>query len=190
MLNFFCYWPAAAHKQPGHGNVADIQLAPATGHVEKVGENRVSLIKDTVGQQGLMTRFILSLSGKKEEAIRDMPNIIGKALNSPEMQAITGDAAGVALERISGRRIKWLIGCNEQTIYWISGRSTRHAFTAAADTLQASVPQAAWRLHEQSPNASPGEFAERTLACHCSRFRTDGQPNDRLAERPRYAPAD
>ncbi len=37
-----------------------------------------------------MTRFILSLSGKKEEAIRDMPNIIGKALNSPEMHAITG----------------------------------------------------------------------------------------------------
>ena len=50
-----------------------------------------------------MTRFILSLSGKKEEAIRDMPNIIGKALNSPEMQAITGDAVGVALDRISGR---------------------------------------------------------------------------------------
>ena len=144
MLNFFCYWPAAAHKQPGHGNVADIQLAPATGHVEKVGENRVSPIKDTAGQQGLMTRFILSLSGKKEEAIRDMPNIIGKALNSPEMQAITGNVVGVALERISGRRIKWLIGCNEHTIYWISGRSTRHPFTAAADTLQASVPQAAW----------------------------------------------
>ena len=65
-----------------------------------------------------------------------MPNIIGKALNSPEMQAITGDAVVVALDRISGRRIKWLIGCNEQTIYWISGRSTRRAFTAAADTLQ------------------------------------------------------
>ena len=125
MLYFFCYWPAAARKQPDHGNAADIQLAPATGHVGKVGENRVSLVEDTVSQQGLMTRFILSLSGKKEEAIRDMPNIIGKALNSPEMQAITGDAVVVALDRISGRRIKWLIGCNEQTIYWISGRSTR-----------------------------------------------------------------
>ena len=99
--------------------MADIQLAPATGHVEKVGENRVSLIKDTAGQQGLMTRFILSLSGKKEETIRDIPHIIGKVLNSPEMQAITRDAVGLALERISGRRIKWLIGCNEHTIYWI-----------------------------------------------------------------------
>ena len=177
-------------KQPAHGNAADIQLAPATGHVGKVGENRVSLVEDTVSQQGLMTRFILSLSGKKEEAIRDMPNIIGKALNSPEMQAITGDAVVVALDRIPGRRIKWLIGCNEQTIYWISGRSTRHAFTPAADTLRAIVPEAAWRFYEQSPNASPGEFAERTLACHCSRFRTDGQPDDRLPEQPRYAPAD
>ena len=129
LLHLFCYWPEAARKQPGHGNVADIQLAPATGHVGKVGENRVSPVKDTAGQQGLMTRFILSLSGKKEEAIRDMPNIIGKALNSPEMQAITGNVVGVALERISGRRIKWLIGCNEHTIYWISGRSTRHPFT-------------------------------------------------------------
>ena len=81
MLYLFCYWPAAARKQPAHGNAADIQLAPATGHVGKVGENRVSLVEDTVSQQGLMTRFILSLSGKKEEAIRDMPNIIGKALN-------------------------------------------------------------------------------------------------------------
>ena len=68
-------------KQPAHGNAADIQLAPATGHVGEVGENRVSLVEDTVSRQGLMTRFILSLSGKKEEAIRDMPNIIGKALN-------------------------------------------------------------------------------------------------------------
>ena len=56
------------------------------------------------------------------------------------------------------RQIKWLIGCNEQTIYLISVRSTRHPFTAAADTLQASVPEAAWRFYEQSPNASPGEF--------------------------------
>ena len=93
-----------------------------------------------------MTRVILSLSGQKEETIRDIPHIIGKVLNSPEMQAITRDAAGLALERISGRRIKWLIGCNEQTIYLISGRSTRHPFTAATDTLQASVPEAAWRL--------------------------------------------
>ena len=119
-----------------------------------------------------------------------MPNIIGKALNSPEMKAITGNVVGVALERISGRRIKWLIGCNEQTIYLISGRSTRHPFTAAADTLQASVPQAAWGYTSSLQMRRRENFAERTLACHCSRFRTEGQPNDRLAERPRYAPAD
>ena len=48
LLYLFCYWPAAARKQPAHGNAADIQLAPATGHVGKVGENRVSLVEDTV----------------------------------------------------------------------------------------------------------------------------------------------
>ena len=128
------------------------------------------LVEDTISHQGLMTRVILSLSGKKEEAIRDMPNIIGKviddaeqALNSPEMRALIGDAVGVALDRISARRIKWLIGSNEHTIYWMADRVTRHAFTAVAETPQVSVREAAERFYEKNSNATLGEFAERTL---------------------------
>ena len=89
-------------------------------------------VEDTVRQQGLMTRAILSISGKKDEAIRDMPNIIARvvddaedALRTPEMQTLISDAVGVTLDRISGRRIKWLIGHNEQTIYWMADRATR-----------------------------------------------------------------
>ena len=77
-------------------------------------------VEDTVRSQGILTRAILSLSGKKEEAIRDMPNIIGRlvdeaerSLSAPEMQDLIAEAVGVTLERISGRRIKWLIGRNE-----------------------------------------------------------------------------
>ena len=127
-------------------------------------------VEDTVSHQGLMTRVILSLSGKKEEALRDMPNIIGKviddaeqSLRTPEMQAIIGDAVSVALDRISGRRIKWLIGSNEQTIYWMADRVTRHAFAAVADTPQANVREAAGRFYERNSNTTLGEMAESTL---------------------------
>ena len=133
----------------------------------KIGQE---LVEDTVSQQGLMTRMILSLSGKKEEAIRDMPIIIRKviddaeqALNTPEMQAIIGDAVGVALERISSRRIKWLIGKNEQTIYWMADRATRHAFTALSETSQATVREAAGEFYEKNSTSTIKDFAERTL---------------------------
>ena len=127
-------------------------------------------VEDTVRQQGLLTRAILSLSGKKEEAIRDMPNIIGhlideaeRSLSAPEMQDLIAEAVGVTLERISGRRIKWLIGRNEQTIYWMADRATRGAFTALAETSRASVREAATRFYETNSNATLGEMAERTL---------------------------
>ncbi len=133
----------------------------------KVGQE---LVEDTVSHQSLMTRVILSLSGKKEEAIRDMPNIIGKviedaeqALGTPEMQTIIADAVGVALDRISGRRIKWLIGPNEQTIYWMADRVTRRAFAAVSETSHASVREAAGQFYENNSHATLGEFAERSL---------------------------
>ncbi len=127
-------------------------------------------VEDTVRNQSLMTRVILSLSGKKEEAIRDMPNIIGRvlddaeqAVNTPEMQALVGEAVGVALDRISGRRIKWLIGRNEQTIYWMADRATRQAFTALSETSEASVRDAAGRFYKTNSQATLGDLAERTL---------------------------
>ena len=127
-------------------------------------------VEDTVRQQSLMTRAILSLTGKKEEAIRDMPNIIGRviddaeqAVNTPEMQALIIEAVGVALDRISARRIKGLVGRNEQTIYWMADRATRSAFTALSETSEASVREAAGRFYEVNSDATLGEFAERTL---------------------------
>ena len=127
-------------------------------------------VEDTVRQQGLMTRAILSISGKKDEAIRDMPNIIARviddaedALRTPEMQTLISDAVGVTLDRISGRRIKWLIGHNEQTIYWMADRATRGAFTALAETSEASVREAAGRFYDTNSQTTLGEMAERTL---------------------------
>ena len=127
-------------------------------------------VEDTVRQQGLMTRAILSLSGKKEEAIRDMPNIIGnlvdeaeRSLSAPEMQDLIAEAVGVTLDRISARRIKWLIGRNEQTIYWMADRATRGAFTALAETSEASVREAAGRFYDANSQTTLGEMAERTL---------------------------
>ena len=127
-------------------------------------------VEDTVRHQGLLTRAILSLSGKKEEAIRDMPNVIGglideaeRSLSTPEMQAIIAEAVGVTLERISGRRIKWLIGRNEQTIYWMADRATRGAFKALSETSEATVREAAASFYEKNSQATVGELAERTL---------------------------
>ncbi len=127
-------------------------------------------VEDTVRQQGLLTRAILSLSGKKEEAIRDMPNIIGRlvdeaerSLTTPEMQDLIADAVGITLDRISGRRIKWLIGRNEQTIYWMADRATRGAVTALAETSRASVREAASRFYEKNAGSTLGELAERTV---------------------------
>ena len=137
---------------------------------EKLVKIVKDLVEDTVSQQSLMTRFILSLSGKKEEAIRDMPNIIGKviddaeqALNTPEMQTLVSDAVGVALDRISGRRIRWLIGRNEETIYWMADQATRHAITALSEMSEARVREAASKFYEINSNATLGEVAERTL---------------------------
>ena len=137
---------------------------------EKLVKIVKDLVEDTVSQQSLMTRFILSLSGKKEEAIRDMPNIIGKviddaeqALNTPEMLTLVSDAVGVALDRISGRRIRWLIGRNEETIYWMADQATRHAITALSETSEARVREAASKFYEMNSNATLGEVAERTL---------------------------
>ncbi len=133
----------------------------------KIGQD---LVEETVSHQGLMTRVILSISGKKDEAIRDMPLIISKviddaeeALKSPEMQALISDAVGVTLDRISGRRIKWLIGHNEQTIYWMADRATHGAFTALAETSQASVRDAAERFYDKNAGSTVAEMAERTL---------------------------
>ena len=127
-------------------------------------------VEDTVRHQGILTRAILSISGKKEEAIRDMPNIIGRlideaerSMNTPEMQDLIAEAVGITLERISGRRIKWLIGNNEQTIYWMAERATRGAFTALSETSRASVGEAASRFYEKNSAATLGEMAERTL---------------------------
>ena len=127
-------------------------------------------VEDTVRSQSLLTRAILSLSGKKEEAIRDMPDIIGhlideaeRSLSAPEMQDLIADAVGITLDRISGRRIKLLIGRNEQTIYWMADRATRSAFTALAETSRASVREAASRFYDKNSNATLGELAERTL---------------------------
>ena len=127
-------------------------------------------VEDTVRSQGILTRAILSLSGKKEEAIRDMPNIIGKlideaerSMSTPEMQDLIAEAVGITLERISGRRIKWLIGSNEETIYWMADRATRGAFTALSETSRASVREAANRFYEKNSTATLGEMAQRTL---------------------------
>ena len=127
-------------------------------------------LEDTVRQQSLLTRAIVSLSGKKEEAIRDMPHIIGRlideaerSLTAPEMQDLISEAVGVTLDRISGRRIKSLIGSNEQTIYWMADRVTRHAFEALSGTSRASVREAANRFYEKNSQATLGEFAERAL---------------------------
>jgi hypothetical protein len=128
------------------------------------------LVEDTVSHQSLMTRVILSISGKKDEAIRDMPIIIAKviddaeqALGTPEMQTLIGDAVGVTLDRLSGRRIRWLIGRNEQTIYWMAGQATRQAFTALAETSAVSVREAADRFYEKNSRSTLGEMAERSL---------------------------
>ncbi len=133
----------------------------------KIGQD---MVEETVSHQGLMTRVILSISGKKDEAIRDMPNIIAKviddaeeALRTPEMQTLISDAVGVTLDRISARRIKWLIGHNEQTIYWMADRATRGAFTALSETSEASVREAAGRFYEKNSQTTLGEMAERTL---------------------------
>ena len=133
------------------------------------------MVEETVSHQSLMTRVILSISGKKDEAIRDMPNIITKviddaeeALKTPEMQTLISDAIGVTLDRISGRRIKWLIGHNEQTIYWMADRATRGAFTALSETSEASVRDAAGRFYEKNSQATLGEMAERTLGVQTS----------------------
>ena len=127
-------------------------------------------VEDTVRSQGILTRAILSLSGKKEEAIRDMPNIIGKlideaerSMSTPEMQDLIAEAVGITLERISGRRIKWLIGSNEETIYWMADRATRGAFIALSETSRASVREAANRFYEKNSTATLGEMAQRTL---------------------------
>ena len=132
-------------------------------------------VEDTVRSQGILTRAILSLSGKKEEAIRDMPNIIGRlvdeaerSLSAPEMQDLIAEAVGVTLERISGRRIKWLIGRNEETIYWMADRATRGAFTALSETSRASVKEAANRFYEVNSDSTLGEMAERTLGVNTS----------------------
>ena len=128
------------------------------------------LVEETVSQQGLMTRVILSISGKKDEAIRDMPVIISKviddaeqALKTPEMQTLISDAIGVALERISGRRIKWIVGHNEETVYWMADRATRQAFTAIAETPATAVREATARFYEKNSESTLGELAERAL---------------------------
>ena len=138
----------------------------------KIGQD---MVEETVSHQGLMTRVILSISGKKDEAIRDMPNIIAKviddaeeALRTPEMQTLISDAVGVTLDRISGRRIKWLIGHNEQTIYWMADRATRGAFTALAETSEASVREAASRFYDANSQTTLGEMAERALGVRTS----------------------
>ena len=133
----------------------------------KIGQE---LVEDTVSHQSLMTRVILSISGKKDEAIRDMPNIIAKviddaehALNTQEMRNLISQASGVALQRISGRRIRGLIGRNEQTIYWMADRATRQAFTALAETSESQVREAAGRFYEKNGDATLGDMAGRTL---------------------------
>ena len=137
---------------------------------EKLAQIGRDWVEDTVRQQGLMTRAILSISGKKDEAIRDMPTIIARlvddaeeALGTPEMQTLIADAVGVTLDRISGRRIRWLVGHNEQTIYWMADRATRAAFTALAETSEASVREAAGRFYDTNSQTTLGEMAERTL---------------------------
>ncbi len=137
---------------------------------EKLAQIGRDWVEDTVRQQGLMTRAILSISGKKDEAIRDMPNIIARvvddaeeALRTPEMQTLIADAVGVTLDRISGRRIRWLVGHNEQTIYWMADRATRAAFTALAETSEASVREAAGRFYDINSQTTLGEMAERAL---------------------------
>ena len=127
-------------------------------------------VEDTVRSQGMLTRAILSLSGKKEEAIRDMPNIIARlideaerSISAPEVQDLITEALVITLQRISGRRIKWLIGNNEQTIYWMAGRATRGAFTALSETSRESVREAANRFYETNSDATLGELAERGL---------------------------
>ena len=137
---------------------------------EKLAQIGRDWVEDTVRQQGLMTRAILSISGKKDEAIRDMPNIITRlvddaeeALGTPEMQTLIADAVGVTLDRISGRRIRWLVGHNEQTIYWMADRATRAAFTALAETSEASVREAADRFYDTNSQTTLGEMAERAL---------------------------
>ena len=142
---------------------------------EKLAKIGQDLVEETVSHQGLMTRVILSISGKKDEAIRDMPNIIAKviddaeqALKAPEMQTLISEAIGVTLDRISARRIKWLIGHNEQTIYWMADRATRSAFTALAETSASTVREAAGRFYESNSQATLGEMAERTLGVQTS----------------------
>jgi hypothetical protein len=137
---------------------------------EKLAQIGRDWVEDTVRQQGMMTRAILSISGKKDEAIRDMPNIIARlvddaeeALRTPEMQTLIAEAVGVTLERISGRRIKWLVGHNEQTIYWMADRATRGAFTALAETSEASVREAAGKFYDTNSQTTLGEMAERAL---------------------------
>ena len=132
-------------------------------------------VEDTVSNQSLLTQAILSLSGKKEEAIRDMPSIIGRlvdeaerSLSTPEMQDLIAEAVGITLDRISGRRIKWLIGQNEQTIYWMADRATRGAFAALSETSRASVREAASRFYEKNSQATLEEMAERTLGVRTS----------------------
>ena len=132
-------------------------------------------VEDTVSHQSLVTRAILSLSGKKEEAIRDMPNIIGRviddaeqALSTPEMQDLVAEALGITIDRISGRRVKWLIGSNEQTIYWMADRATRGAFNALSETSHASVREATARFYEKNSEATLGELAQRTLGVQAS----------------------
>ena len=132
-------------------------------------------VEDTVSNQSLLTQAIFSLSGKKEEAIRDMPAIIGRlvdeaerSLSTPEMQDLIAEAVGITLDRISGRRIKWLIGQNERTIYWMADRATRGAFAALSETSRASVREAASRFYEKNSQATLEEMAERTLGVRTS----------------------
>ncbi len=133
----------------------------------KIGQE---MVEDTVSHQSLMTRLILSISGKKDEAIRDMPHIIAKmiddaqhALSTPEMRTIISEASGVALQRISGRRIRGLIGRNEQTIYWMADRATRQAFTALSETSETRIREAAGRFYEKNAASTLGEMAQRNL---------------------------
>ena len=130
----------------------------------------IAMLQETISQQGPITRVLIKLSGKEDEVVEKMPQVVDSILgeveavaNSKRMQRQIADTTQTLVRQLAESGVGDLLGKYRPEIHGAVRRLTGNALGAIARTPRDQVHAVTALLYSEYSNYTIAEAAERTF---------------------------
>ena len=149
---------------------AVVQLTRQQATRDELVKRGIKMVQETISQQDILTKGVIWLSGKEDEAIEKMPQLVDRILgeveaiaNSQRMQRQIADTIQTLVRQQVESGVGDLLGNYRTEIHGAVRRLTGNALGAIARTPRDQVHALTVRLYAEYSNQTIAEAAERTL---------------------------